>query len=91
MIMREEFSKIFSSNKSPIYFANAPGRMDVMGGIADYSGSLVLQMPIQEHTTVALALRDDDLLRIKTLSEEVGNDFFEIDYRCFRANPCNPW
>jgi len=81
MIMREEFSKIFSSNKSPIYFANAPGRMDVMGGIADYSGSLVLQMPIQEHTTVALALRDDDLLRIKTLSEEVGNDFFEIDYR----------
>jgi len=25
--------------------ACAPGRLDVMGGIADYSGSLVLQMP----------------------------------------------
>lgn len=28
--------------------ARAPGRLDVMGGIADYSGSLVLQMPTAE-------------------------------------------
>lgn len=26
--------------------ARAPGRLDVMGGIADYSGSLVLQVQI---------------------------------------------
>ncbi|HEY0740121.1 MAG TPA: hypothetical protein VGD40_01615 [Chryseosolibacter sp.] len=39
--------------------ATAPGRMDVMGGIADYSGSLVLQMPIHEQTTVRLRLRND--------------------------------
>jgi L-arabinokinase len=32
----------------------APGRLDVMGGIADYSGSLVLQMPIKEAAHVAL-------------------------------------
>uniref|UniRef100_A0A383W3L1 L-arabinokinase n=1 Tax=Tetradesmus obliquus TaxID=3088 RepID=A0A383W3L1_TETOB len=32
----------------------APGRLDVMGGIADYSGSLVLQMPIAEACHVAL-------------------------------------
>ncbi|KAI5659279.1 hypothetical protein M9H77_28072 [Catharanthus roseus] len=31
-----------------IFVARAPGRLDVMGGIADYSGSLVLQMPIRE-------------------------------------------
>ncbi|CAI0387221.1 unnamed protein product, partial [Linum tenue] len=31
-----------------IFVARAPGRLDVMGGIADYSGSLVLQMPIKE-------------------------------------------
>lgn len=31
----------------------APGRLDLMGGIADYSGSLVLQMPIGEATMVA--------------------------------------
>lgn len=27
-----------------IVVARAPGRLDVMGGIADYSGSLVLQV-----------------------------------------------
>ncbi len=39
---------------APIWMTRAPGRMDVMGGIADYSGSLVLQMPIQEAAVVAL-------------------------------------
>ncbi|OEL36892.1 L-arabinokinase [Dichanthelium oligosanthes] len=29
-----------------IYVARAPGRLDVMGGIADYSGSLVLQVSL---------------------------------------------
>ncbi|CAF2073033.1 BnaC01g22060D [Brassica napus] len=37
-----------------IFVARAPGRLDVMGGIADYSGSLVLQMPIREACHVAL-------------------------------------
>ncbi|KAG2691757.1 hypothetical protein I3760_08G021800 [Carya illinoinensis] len=36
-----------------IFVARAPGRLDVMGGIADYSGSLVLQMPIREACHVA--------------------------------------
>ncbi|XP_073000847.1 L-arabinokinase-like isoform X2 [Typha latifolia] len=36
------------------YVARAPGRLDVMGGIADYSGSLVLQMPIREACHVAV-------------------------------------
>ena len=35
------------------YFeAAAPGRLDVMGGIADYSGALVLQMPIAQQTKI---------------------------------------
>ncbi len=28
----------------PVIVTRAPGRLDVMGGIADYSGSLVLQV-----------------------------------------------
>ncbi|MBT6630166.1 MAG: GHMP kinase [Gemmatimonadetes bacterium] len=39
---------------SSIWITRAPGRMDVMGGIADYSGSLVLQMPIREAAVGAL-------------------------------------
>ena len=34
--------------------ARAPGRLDVMGGIADYSGSLVLQLPLDVATHVAV-------------------------------------
>lgn len=41
----------------PILVARAPGRLDVMGGIADYSGSTVLQMPIAEAAHVALQLQ----------------------------------
>ncbi|GMN39873.1 hypothetical protein TIFTF001_009098 [Ficus carica] len=37
-----------------IFVTRAPGRLDVMGGIADYSGSLVLQMPIREACHVAI-------------------------------------
>ncbi|XP_015693699.2 L-arabinokinase-like [Oryza brachyantha] len=37
-----------------MYIARAPGRLDVMGGIADYSGSLVLQLPLREACHVAV-------------------------------------
>jgi galactokinase len=38
---------------------SAPGRLDVLGGVADYSGSLVLQMPIALATTVSITSRDE--------------------------------
>ena len=43
---------------APVFVARAPGRLDVMGGIADYSGSLVLQMPIAEACHVAVQFRN---------------------------------
>ncbi len=49
--------------------ARAPGRLDVMGGIADYSGSLVLELPIQEATFVALQRDSTRRLRIVSLGE----------------------
>ena len=35
--------------------AEAPGRLDFLGGVADYSGSLVLEMPIAATTRVAVS------------------------------------
>jgi L-arabinokinase len=35
-----------------------------MGGIADYSGSLVLEMPIRERTTVEAVTREDGIWRV---------------------------
>ena len=42
------------TTEAPVFISRAPGRLDVMGGIADYSGALVLQWPIREATRVAL-------------------------------------
>ena len=43
----------------PLYVARAPGRLDVMGGIADYSGSLVCEMPLTVAAGVAVQPRGD--------------------------------
>ena len=50
-----------------IIVSRAPGRIDLMGGIADYSGSLVLQLPIASATHVGLQLQEDSTLRIVSL------------------------
>ena len=44
----------FFEKDAPILVARAPGRLDVMGGIGDYSGSLVLEMPIAEAAFAAV-------------------------------------
>ncbi len=57
----------------PVYVARAPGRLDLMGGIADYSGSLVLQMPIAEAALAALQRDPAPVITIVSLDEE-GTD-----------------
>ncbi len=54
---------------APITIARAPGRLDVMGGIADYSGALVLEMPIAEATFVAVQPQPTRALRVLSLRE----------------------
>ncbi len=60
----------FFGRHRKIFRASAPGRLDVMGGIADYSGSLVLEMPIREATTACVALRDDGVVRAHSTTAE---------------------
>jgi len=43
----------------PIVVARAPGRFDVLGGIADYSGALVLELPIASAVLVAAQVAYD--------------------------------
>src|SRR6188474_2877563 len=63
-------------SKHEIISATAPGRMDVMGGIADYSGSLLLQMPIKQTTTVNLQMRDDGVFNFRTrITKNKTEDF----------------
>jgi galactokinase len=66
--------------------SSASGRLDVMGGIADYSGSLVLQMPISQKTTVQLSLRDDYVCIITSRISTGEILSAKIDYRDFLNN-----
>lgn len=82
----------------PMVIGRAPGRLDLMGGIADYSGSLVLQLPIREATFAALQRCSSDCssgnlserkLTIISLTDEsdIGRDetnaFFQMDLADF--------
>lgn len=66
------------NNESAIVTAEAPGRMDVMGGIADYSGSMLLQMPIRQTTRVRIQQRADRLICIQSIHGKNKIDSFSI-------------
>jgi L-arabinokinase len=69
------------------FVATAPGRLDVMGGIADYSGSLVLQLPLSLACRVEAESRSDRVLTLishETFSAPLS-EFEDLDYPSARA------
>jgi L-arabinokinase len=56
----------------PITVTRAPGRLDVMGGVADYSGSVVLEAPLARATVCAAQPRTDQRVRIWSDNTERG-------------------
>ncbi len=78
--MVEELSAIIRADsewrsvlKGEAHIGQAPGRLDVMGGIADYTGSLVCQMPLALSTAVLVQRRTDRLLVLKSYSNPVDS------------------
>jgi L-arabinokinase len=60
----DEFSAIARRHElfaaeEPIAVARAPGRFDVLGGIADYAGGLVLGLPIRDAALAAAQVASD--------------------------------
>jgi galactokinase len=66
-------AKLFDP-QSEIVVTRAPGRLDVMGGIADYSGSLVLELPTREATFVALQRHTAPTLTIVSLLKDASRE-----------------
>lgn len=66
-------SSFFNSSQK-VFHAKSPARLDVMGGIADYSGSLVLQMPLSLYIEVYIAKREDSIIRIYSNGKECSFD-----------------
>ena len=58
----------------------SPGRLDFMGGVADYSGSLVLQMPIRGKTRVEVTYLPQPIAYL----ESVGFDKYHYNMRPLR-------
>jgi L-arabinokinase len=58
----------FFRPRRELFVTRAPGRLDLMGGIADYSGSLVLELPTSAATHAALQLEDGDALTVISLA-----------------------
>jgi len=80
LVSRREIGpdRFFDSN-TKVFVGRAPGRLDVMGGIADYSGSLVLQMPTAEATFAAVQKNPDSTVNIVSLPAETRQEFkYEI-------------
>ena len=68
----------FDADKE-LFVTRAPGRLDVMGGIADYSGSLMLELPIAEATLVALQRSDDRDVRIASVTADAGSSILSFE------------
>lgn len=58
----------------PLYVGRAPGRLDLMGGIADYSGSLVLELPLALATFVAAQAISEHAFEIFSPGVEANGD-----------------
>jgi galactokinase len=83
--------------------SRAPGRLDVMGGIADYSGSLVLQRPIAEATFAAVQRIDRPAIEVvsvgrspcsiplETLAPEGEPVTYDAARRMFASRPDHNW
>jgi len=77
--------RAFFSADSPLYIARAPGRLDVMGGIADYSGARVLELPLECSTAALLQLQDAP--RCDVATRRAGQwHFFSVDLRSLLAD-----
>src|SRR5260370_25136264 len=58
--------------QAELFVTRAPGRLDVMGGIADYSASLLLQLPVSEAALVALQPSESRMLNVGSLGAEAN-------------------
>lgn len=78
-----------SADSGRVWVARAPGRLDVMGGIAEYSGSLTLTAPIADAVYTAIAKRDDGDVAVHVLDPDSNGEgsFVRIPVSALCAGP----
>lgn len=68
-----------TENTAEFAKASSPGRLDVMGGIADYSGSQLLQMPIREQTHVTIRRLHERKVTINSSDKDLASVEFDLN------------
>ena len=76
--VREQGGSIFLPGW-PITVGRAPARIDLMGGIADYSGSVVFEGPLGQAAVVGFQPRPDRLLRVRSALLESQGEPCEVE------------
>lgn len=71
---------------STCFLAAAPGRLDVMGGLAEYTGALVLNMTLGDHVCVAVQARRDGNISITAAAQSDGGAVHEIPVSSLRES-----
>lgn len=74
----EDLSSFF--DPGDITVVRVPGRLDIMGGIADYSGANVCEGTLERGVALGAQLRDDDKIQIRSLG--MNNYNLETDFTC---------
>jgi L-arabinokinase len=74
----------FFARERPVVIARAPGRLDVMGGIADYSGARVLELPLACATFALVQMQPERRCDIASHRSD-GWHFFSADLAGFHA------
>jgi L-arabinokinase len=77
------------SGDAPLMVARAPGRLDVMGGIADYSGALVLQLPLERGTVAIAQAQAEPVLDIVSMRDGVRYQY-RMDWDLQRGPVASP-
>jgi L-arabinokinase len=80
-------TELFARDRD-VHVARAPGRLDVIGGIADYSGSLVLEWPLADATLVAVQPDERPVVLLTSGARAAGTylpDLLSFSYEDARA------
>ncbi|MBM7556664.1 galactokinase [Halanaerobacter jeridensis] len=80
--LTEELFNNFGNNKNKIKIAQAPGRVNLIGGHTDYNDGFVLPVAINREVTIAAQARNDKEVKAYSLDfdKEVSFSLTEISY-----------
>lgn len=80
------FNEIFSYEPTGVW--SAPGRVNLIGEHTDYNEGFVLPFAINRRTYAAIALRNDDVIRV---ASSFSDDSFQVSLKEISANQNYGW